>query len=107
MLLIKNMKFFILPMMIIFFSLEASIAANWNNGNSGEKPLERASPSFFIPDDIWLAFEASDYDSRQTFCNDEYTRQRISNFMPNPIPKRVKVSTVGWIIEIVLRDFWN
>ena len=84
------MKFFILPLMIIFSFLEVSTAANWNNGNSGEKPLERASPSFFIPDDIWLAFEASDYDSRQTFCNDEYTRQRISNFMPNPIPKRVK-----------------
>ena len=90
MLFVKSMKFFILPLMIIFSSLEASIAANWNNGNSSEKPLERASPSFFIPDDIWLAFEASDYDSRQTFCDDEYTRQRISNFMPNPIPKRVK-----------------
>jgi hypothetical protein len=90
MLFVKSINFFILPLMIIFSSLEASTAANWNNGNSSEKPLERASPSFFIPDDIWLAFEASDYDSRQTFCNDEYTRQRISNFMPNPIPKRVK-----------------
>lgn len=52
--------------MLFFSSIEASIAANWVKESAGEKPRKRASPSFFILDDIWLAFEAADYDSRQT-----------------------------------------
>ena len=77
-------------MLFTFLSTQQSISANWVNSNSSEKPNERASPSFFIPDDIWLAFDAADYDRRQRFCSDEYTRKRISEFMPNPIPERVK-----------------
>lgn len=88
--LLKSIKFFSLLMLFTFLSTQQSISANWVNANSNEKPIERASPSFFIPDDIWLAFDAADYDRRQRFCSDEYTRQRISEFMPNPIPERVK-----------------
>ena len=62
--LLKSIKFFSLLMLFTFLSTQQSISANWVNSNSSEKPNERASPSFFIPDDIWLAFDARSEERR-------------------------------------------